>query len=99
MKRNAEAQRKQLKGLKFECSDTPQQGAPIFAGEQQVGMITSATWSPMFECAIAMARVAVEHAETGQQLEVGQLDGRMKRLLCTVTDIPFFDPKRERARA
>ena len=99
LKRNAEAQRKQLKGLKFECSDTPQQGAPIFAGEQQVGMITSATWSPMFECAIAMARVAVEHAETGQQLEVGQLDGRMKRLLCTVTDIPFFDPKRERARA
>ena len=99
LKRNAEAQRKQLRGLKFDCSDTPQHGAPIFAGEQQVGVITSATWSPKFECAIAMARVAVEHAETGQQLEVGQLDGRMKRLLCTVTDIPFFDPKRERARA
>jgi len=53
----------------------------------------------MFECAIAMAKVAVEYADTDQQLEVGQLDGRMKRLLCRVTDIPFFDPKRERAKA
>ena len=32
-------------------------------------------------------------------LEVGQLDGRMKRLSARVTDIPFFDKKRERARA
>ena len=43
--------------------------------------------------------MAIEHAETGTELEVGMMDGRMKRLPCTVVDIPFIDPKRERARA
>jgi len=46
-----------------------------------------------------MARLAVEHAENGTVLEVGQMDGRMKRLTATVCNTPFYDPKRERARA
>ena len=46
-----------------------------------------------------MARLAAEHSETGRQLEVGMMDGRMKRLPAEVSDIPFVDPKRERARA
>ncbi len=97
--RNAQAPRKRLRGLMFDCDDVPASGAPVFAGERQVGVVTSATRSPMFECAIALARLSVEHCESGTALEVGQLDGRMKRLTATVTDIPFFDPKRERARA
>lgn len=97
--RNAQAPRKKLRGLMFDCDDVPAHGAPVFAGERQVGVVTSATRSPMFECAIAMARVAVEHADLDTRLEVGQLDGRMKRLTARVVDIPFFDPKRERARA
>ena len=99
LERNARDPRKVLKGLKFEGDDVPHHGCQIYAGERPVGQITSATRSPMFECAIAMARLAVEHSATGTQLEVGQLDGRMKRLPATVCDIPFFDPKRERARA
>lgn len=46
-----------------------------------------------------MARVAIENADGGGVLEVGQLDGHMKRLPCLVTSIPFIDPKREKARA
>ena len=53
----------------------------------------------MFEHTIAMARVSVEVADQGRELEVGQLDGRMKRLSAQVTELPFYDPKRERARA
>ncbi len=97
--RNAAAPRKRLRGLMFDCDDVPAHGAPVWSSERQVGVVTSATRSPMFECAIAMARLAVEFAETGTELEVGQLDGRMKRLTAKVCDIPFFDPKRERARA
>lgn len=78
----------------FECDDVPNHGGPIFNGERQVGVITSAVHSPKFECAIAMARLTVEHAQVGTVLEVGQLDGRMKRLKAQVTDLPFFDPKR-----
>ena len=77
----------------------PLNNAPVFAGERQVGVITSATRSPFFECSIAMARISVEHADIGQIIEVGQLDGRMKRLEAEITTIPFIDPKRERARA
>lgn len=99
LERNAKDPRRVLKGLTFEGDDVPAHGAHVYAGERQVGVVTSATRSPMFECAIAMARLAVEHAETGTKLDVGQLDGRMKRLTATVCDVPFFDPKRERARA
>lgn len=99
LERNARDPRRVLKGLKFDCNDVPAHGAHVYAGERPVGVITSAARSPMFESAIAMARLAVEHAEPGTKVEVGQLDGRMKRLSATVCDIPFFDPKRERARA
>ena len=99
LSRNAAAPRKILRGLKFKCDDVPLNNAPVFAGERQVGVITSATRSPFFECTIAMARISVEHADIGQILEVGQLDGRMKRLEAEITTIPFIDPKRERARA
>ena len=97
--RNAAAKKKTLKGLIFDGDDVPSHGAPVYSGERQIGIITSATRSPMLETAIAFTRLAVEYADEGQMLEVGQLDGRMKRLSAQVTDIPFFDKKRERARA
>ena len=99
LERNASAPRRLLKGLLIGCDDVPAHGAPIFAGERQVGTVTSATRSPMLECAIAMARIAVEHAANETRLEVGQLDGHMKRLGATVTNAPFVDPSRTRARA
>ncbi|SCZ51435.1 aminomethyltransferase [Epibacterium ulvae] len=99
LERNASNPRCVLKGLLFDCDDVPHHGAPLYVGERQVGQITSATRSPSLECAIAMARVLVEHAKNGTVLEVGLLDGRMKRLNATVTDIPFIDPQRKRARA
>ena len=99
LERNMSAQRRKLVGLKFACDDVPLHGAAIYQGERQVGVITSATYSPMFEHTIAMARVSVEVADQGRELEVGQLDGRMKRLSAQVTELPFYDPKRERARA
>nr|WP_170424192.1 aminomethyltransferase family protein [Ruegeria arenilitoris] len=99
LERNAREPRRVLKGLLIGCDDVPAHGTPVFAGERQVGVVTSATRSPMLEHAIAIARLSVEHAENGTELEIGQLDGRMKRLGATVSDIPFIDPQRKRARA
>ncbi len=99
LQRNARDPRRVLKGLLIGCDDVPAHGAPVYAGERQVGVVTSAIRSPMLEHAIAMARLSVEQAENGTQLEIGQLDGRMKRLCATVSDIPFIDPQRKRARA
>ena len=83
----------------FGGSDVPRPGAGVYVQERQVGHITSATRSPTLERGIAMARLAVEFAHIDTELEVGMMDDRMKRLPARVTDIPFVDPKRERARA
>ncbi|SLN73799.1 Aminomethyltransferase [Roseovarius albus] len=97
--RNAHAVRRTLVGLNFRSKEMPSHGDPVFLGREQVGVITSATHSPQLGHAIAMARVAIENASEGILLEVGKLDGHMKRLSCDVTSLPFLDPKREKARA
>ena len=99
LSRNSEAPRRVLKGLKFVGHEAPVHGDPVMIGRRTVGVVTSATVSPALECAIAMARLAVEHAETGSEIEVGKLDHHGKRLTATIVDIPFVDPTRSRARA
>lgn len=99
LERNAQAVRRRLVGLKFSGKEAPAHGDPVFVGREQVGVITSATHSPQLGHAIAMARIAIEQSEDGRDLEVGRLDGHMKRLPCTVCALPFLDPKREKARA
>jgi len=99
LERNAGAPRKRLMGLMFRGNEAPSHGDGVFEGRRQVGLITSATYSPTLGKAIAMARLAVEHAEPGTGLEVGRLDGHMKRPTCDVVTVPFLDPKREKPRA
>ncbi len=99
LERNAGAERRKLVGLHFAGNEAPAHGDGVFVGREQVGVVTSACVSAHFGHAIAMARVAVENADIGTDLEVGKLDGHMKRLPATVVSLPFLDPKREKARA
>ncbi|WP_245890808.1 DUF1989 domain-containing protein [Albidovulum aquaemixtae] len=99
LERNAAAPRRKLVGLHFAGSEAPSHGDALFIGREQVGVATSGCHSPQLGHAIAMSRVAVENAEIGTELEVGKLDGRMKRLPGVVVALPFLDPKREKARA
>ncbi|WP_254442552.1 DUF1989 domain-containing protein [Ruegeria arenilitoris] len=99
LERNAGAVRRKLVGLHLTGNEPPLHGDAVFIGREQVGIITSGCFSPQLGHAIAMARVAVETADIGTELEVGKLDGHMKRLPAQVVDIPFLDPKREKARA
>ena len=99
LERNGSAPRRKLVGLKFSGKEAPAHGDGVFVGREKVGVVTSACHSPQLGHAIAMARVAIEQSGDGQELEVGQLDGHMKRLPCLVTSLPFLDPKREKARA
>jgi len=59
LERNARDPRRALKGLMFDCDDVPNSGCQVYAGERPIGVITSATRSPMFERTIAMARLAM----------------------------------------
>lgn len=99
LQRNSEAPRRVLKGLKLKGHEVPSHGDPVMVGRRNIGVVTSATMSPVFDCAIAMARLSIEHATTGDSIEVGKLDGHGKRLTAEICDIPFVDPTRSRARA
>lgn len=102
LERNSVNPRRVLIGLTIEGTEVPHHGAPLFMGKnqnQQIGAVTSATRSPELGKVIALARIAIEHSEIETSLEIGYLDGHMKRLSATVCPFPFVDPKRERARA
>ena len=98
LRRKANPSRK-LVGLDLDGNETIGHGDPVFVGRAQVGVVTSATRSPILKKTIALARIDVAHAESGTALEIGKLDGHQKRLRATVTSFPHFDPQKTRVRS
>ena len=99
IERNRQAPRKQLTGLIIDGEELPQHGDQIFLQRQPVGIVTSAVRSPELKQVIAMARIAAELNTPDQELEIGRLDGHMKRIKARVTALPFIDPQRIKARS
>ncbi len=97
--RNMAAPRRKLVGLVSRSSETGARGDPVYIGRRRVGEITSAVRSPSSGQSIAMARVVADALDSDGELEIGRLDGHMKRIPVTVTGLPFRDPGRERPRA
>jgi aminomethyltransferase len=71
----------------------------VHIGRAQIGVITSATRSPILKKNIALARIDSSCADPGTEVEVGKLDGHQKRIPATVVPFPFYDSKKERVRA
>jgi aminomethyltransferase len=97
VRREAHPQRK-LVGLEMKGDEAIGHGDCVHVGRAQIGVITSATRSPILNKTIALARVDVVHAEIGTQVEVGKLDGHQKRLPARVVRFPHFDPDKTRVR-
>ena len=95
--RKAHPHRKMV-GLDIESGLVPSPGDCVRIGKAQVGEVTSAMKSPILGKTIALARVAVTHAEPGTEIEIGQLDGLQKRLKARVVPYPHFDPTKERVK-
>lgn len=74
-------------GLELEGKRIAREGALLFSGDEQIGEVTSGTFSPTLEKAIAMGYVTQQHAELGTSLEV---DIRGKRISATVVKLPFY---------
>jgi len=91
--------RKKLVGLFIEDNEAVSHGDEVYNGRYPVGIVTSATRSPLLNKQIAMCRIAPEFAEPGTELEIGLLDGHKKRLKAVVTATPFYDPERTRVRS
>ena len=96
-RRKANPARK-LIGLDLDGNETVGHGDPIFVGRAQVGVVTSATRSPILKKTIALARLDVAHAADGAAIEIGKLDGHKKRLGAQIVPFPHFDPQKARVR-
>ncbi|MFS8039946.1 DUF1989 domain-containing protein [Xanthobacter sp. AM33] len=97
-RRKASPARKMV-GLKIEGNDAVGHGDPLYMGRAQVGVVTSATHSPILKGQIALARIDVAHAATGTPVEIGKLDGLRKRIGAEIAPFPHFDPQKIRVRA
>ncbi|WP_289894879.1 aminomethyltransferase family protein [Paracoccus sp. TOH] len=86
-------------GLEIDGQDAVGHGDCIRIGRAQVGEICSAMHSPRSNQRIALARIDIAHAEPGTEVEVGRLDGHIKRIAAKVVAFPHYDPKKERPRA
>lgn len=88
-----------LVGLELEGNELAMHEDVVFDGRASVGIITSATKSPLLNKNIALCRIEKSHSKKGTKIEIGKLDGHQKRIKATVVNIPFYDPERTRMRA
>ena len=78
---------RKLVGLSVEGKMPVREGAPIFAGETQVGVITSGGFGPSIGAPIAMGYVDAAHNAVGAALAA---EVRGKRVSITVANLPFI---------
>ncbi|ARQ13059.1 glycine-cleavage system T protein (plasmid) [Rhizobium etli] len=97
--RRKEHPRHLLVGLDIKANEAVGHGDCIHAGRAQVGVVTSATRSPVLGKTIALARIDVTHASPGTEVEIGKLDGHQKRLPATIVPLSHYDPQKTRPRA
>ena len=74
-------------GLELEGKRIAREGATVTAGDRTVGRVTSGTFAPTLNKALAMAYVAPSHAAAGTALAV---DVRGKAEAAKVVPLPFY---------
>ena len=97
--RRKESPRRVLVGLVLEGNEAAAHGDCVHVGRSQVGVVTSGMRSPILRKNIALCRMDVTHAAIGTQVEVGKIDGHIKRIPATVAPFPFYDPDKTRVRS
>ena len=85
--------------MAFDVAEHVGHGDPVYAGRVQVGVITSATRSPILNRTIALARLDVSQSAPGTTLAIGKLDGQQKRIGAQVVRFPHYDPDKTRVRS
>jgi dimethylglycine dehydrogenase len=89
--------RKLFVSMTVDCDIAPaHSGDPVFAGEQQVGSITSGGYGFRIQKNIAFAFIEPDQADPGNRLAVGILG---ERYAAIVVDPVLYDPENDRVRA
>ncbi|MEZ6049023.1 MAG: glycine cleavage T C-terminal barrel domain-containing protein [Planctomycetaceae bacterium] len=74
-------------GLELEGKRIAREGSTIHLGSEQVGEVTSGTFSPTLQKSISMGYIKAELAEIGQEVEI---DIRGKRNGARIVPLPFY---------
>ena len=98
LQRRRETPSRKLVGLDIDSNEAIGHADCVHVGRAQIGVVTSATRSPILGRTIALARLDVTYAELGAQVEIGKLDGQQKRIGATVVAFPHYDPQKTRVR-
>jgi aminomethyltransferase len=88
-----------LVGLTIDSNEAVGHGDGVYIGRAQIGIVTSATRSPLLGTSIALARVDTPMSALGTAIEIGKLDGQQKRLPGRIVKFPHYDPDKMRVRA
>ncbi len=86
-KQAKEGIRKKLIGLQMETRAIARKGHKIMKDLEDIGHITSGSWSPTLKKAIALAYIPIEFSEVGTELQV-QI--RNKEEMATIVKKPFY---------
>ena len=97
--RRKETPARKMVGLDIDGNVDVSHGDGIYIGRAQVGEITSSMRSPILGKNIALARIDVAHCEVGTAVEVGKLDGHIKRLPATIVPFAHYDPTKSKPRS
>ena len=97
--RRKETPARKLVGLEIDSNIDVTHGACVHVGRAQIGEVTSSVRSPILGKNIALARVDVAHHEVDTIVEIGLLDGHMKRLPARIVPFAHFDPTKSRPRS
>ena len=86
--------RKQV-GIEIDCDPLKGPNTTFWElkkNEVNVGKITSAVYSPRLKKNIALAMIAIDQSDIGNQLQVTTNEGTFN---CVVVEKPFYDPKKK----
>ncbi len=82
---------KALRGLRFDGQTLPRKGDKLFAGEKEVGYVSSAIHSPALNAPIGLGYVRREHNQLGTKLKVRTTNGQTS---ATIVELPFVRAER-----
>jgi aminomethyltransferase len=83
----AEGPAEKLAPFRIEGDGIPRQGNPVLSGDEEVGVVTSGTFSPSLEIGIGMAYLRPDLAEPGTEVEI---DVRGKRRPARIASKPLY---------
>lgn len=90
-KQKEEGVSRKLVGFEMLERGIARNGYPVFIDGNEVGAVTSGTFSPFLQKTIGLTYLPIAHTETGTEFEIGV---RNKRLRAVVVETPFY--KREK---